>query len=148
VDCRRGLSFTGAPNLLRLESGVASHLGRRRRNQRRCEGRRFQKVSLNCNKKSVPFLLRFLRLQVLVRPKRKQPAHKQHAIQRNAKPGLAARALARPSSNLVGAAHVLRGRVAGHALQGADDQAVEDLARLVAVPNILEGFSCVLPADV
>jgi hypothetical protein len=43
---------------------------------------------------------------------------------------------------------VLRGRVAGHAFQGADDQAVEDLARLVAVPNILEGFSCVLPADV
>ena len=54
---------------------------------------------------------------------------------------------ARPGGDLVRRAG-LGGGVVGAALQRADEQAGKDLAGLVAVADVFEGFGCVLAADV
>ena len=52
-----------------------------------------------------------------------------------------------PRGDLVGASSLGR-RIVGPTLQLADEQAREDLTRLVAVSDVLEGFGGVLPGDI
>jgi hypothetical protein len=91
-------------------------------------------------------LLRLLTLHILIRPKRNRPTDQNHRIEHHAHARLAA-APARSSGDLVRGGG-LRGWVVRSALQWTNEQAVEDLARFVAVADVFEGFGCVLAADV
>jgi hypothetical protein len=101
------------------------------------------KPERNCER-----LLGVLALQVLVCTKCQQATDKQDAVHGNAEASITAAALAWAGRDLIGAADVLRRWIASHTLQCANQQTLENLARFIAVSNILEGFGGVLAANV
>jgi hypothetical protein len=103
-----------------------------------------QKLKPICKKHNRSLLPLLLRLHVLVGEIRGGAAHNNKGVQ----PEAETRGLVAGAGALLARGGRLGDGVSRLAAQRADEQAVEDLARLVAVADVLEGLGRVLAGDV